>query len=102
MADSDALRNQKKEMESAFSSQKLYPADYYVRNKVIELVADTLGVNENEIHSNSSLIDLGADSLDAVELVMEIEEEFNMIVSDDEAESVSTVGDIVRIVEGHI
>lgn len=75
----------------------------YVENKVIEIIADKLGVSQSNVHSNSSLTtDLGADSLDAIELIMEIEKEFNLTIPDEDAAGIRTVGDIVRYVQALI
>jgi len=64
--------------------------------KVTELICQSLGVSEGEITSDSSFIDdLGADSLDIVELVMLIEKEFDLEIPDDDAEKISTVQDAV-------
>ena len=63
-----------------------------VEEKVKSLVAQQLGVGEDEVNNESSFIDdLGADSLDTVELVMSLEEEFDIEISDDEAENILTV-----------
>ena len=63
-----------------------------VEQKVKEIVAEQLSISSDEIKNESSFIDdLGADSLDTVELVMALEEEFNIEISDDEAENISTV-----------
>tara|TARA_Y100001970_G_scaffold76524_1_gene97169 strand:+ start:183 stop:413 length:231 start_codon:yes stop_codon:yes gene_type:complete len=63
-----------------------------VEQKVKEIVAEQLSISSDEIKNESSFIDdLGADSLDTVELVMALEEEFDIEISDDEAENISTV-----------
>ena len=63
-----------------------------VEEKVRSIVAKQLGVGEDEVNNESSFIDdLGADSLDTVELVMSLEEEFDIEISDDEAENILTV-----------
>ena len=63
-----------------------------VDERVIGIVAEQLGIGVDEINNESSFIDdLGADSLDTVELVMALEEEFDIEISDEEAESISTV-----------
>lgn len=67
--------------------------------KVKKLIASELNIKEDEIKLESSLTqDLGADSLDAVELIMAIEEEFDVQVSDEEAQNIRTVGDIVNYI----
>ena len=70
-------------------------------NKVKKIVADHLGIDEAKVTDESSFIDdLGADSLDTVELVMAFEEEFGSEISDSEAEKILTVGDAVKFIEG--
>jgi len=67
---------------------------------VKKIVADHLGVDEEKITEEASFIDdLGADSLDTVELVMAFEEEFGAEISDNEAEKILTVGDAVKFIE---
>ena len=73
-----------------------------IEAKVIKIVADQLNVDESEINSDSSFVDdLGADSLDTVELVMAFEEEFGMEIPDEDAEQLQTVGDAVNYVKEH-
>lgn len=68
--------------------------------KVKEIIVDQLGVNASEVVDNASFIDdLGADSLDTVELVMAFEEAFNAEIPDEDAEKLKTVGDAVRYIE---
>lgn len=68
--------------------------------KVCEIIANELSVSKDEITLETSLQDdLGADSLDAVELIMTLEEEFDTSISDEEAQNLKTVGDIVRFIE---
>ena len=70
-------------------------------NKVIEILAEKLDKDASEITAESSIKeDLGADSLDMVEIVMEIEEEFDVILDDDVAERCQTVADLVAAVKG--
>ncbi len=72
-----------------------------VSSKVKKIVADHLGIDESKVTEESSFIDdLGADSLDTVELVMAFEEEFGSEISDSEAEKILTVGDAVKFIEG--
>ncbi|MAJ22436.1 MAG: acyl carrier protein [Candidatus Pelagibacter sp. TMED64] len=72
-----------------------------VSGKVKKMVADHLGIDESKVLEESSFIDdLGADSLDTVELVMAFEEEFGSEISDGEAEKILTVGDAVKFIEG--
>jgi len=68
--------------------------------KVRKIVADHLGVEESKVVEDASFIDdLGADSLDTVELVMAFEEEFGAEISDSEAEKILTVGDAIKFIE---
>ena len=71
-----------------------------ISNKVKKIVADHLGIEEEKVTEEASFIDdLGADSLDTVELVMAFEEEFGSEISDSEAEKILTVGDAVKFIE---
>ena len=71
-----------------------------VNAKVKKIVADHLGVDEQKVTDEASFIDdLGADSLDTVELVMAFEEEFGSEISDSEAEKILTVGDTIKFIE---
>jgi acyl carrier protein len=73
-----------------------------IEQKVKNIIADQLGVGEDEIKITSSFIeDLGADSLDIVELVMAMEEEFEVEIPDEEAENIKTVQDAVNYVTTH-
>ena len=68
--------------------------------KVKAIIVDKLGVDESEVTNDASFTnDLGADSLDTVELIMELEKEFDIQIPDDEAESIVTVGDAISFVE---
>lgn len=70
------------------------------KDKIIEIVCDKLGVEMNEVTLESSIVnDLGADSLDTVEIVMAIEQAFNISVGDDEFEGIKTVGDLIEKIE---
>jgi len=70
--------------------------------KVRKIVAEQLGIDEEEIKPESSFIeDLNADSLDIVELIMALEQEFEMEIPDSEAEKISTVGDAVEYIKNH-
>ncbi len=73
-----------------------------VLEKVREIVVDQLGVEEDEVVMDASLIDdLGADSLDVVELIMALEEEFDIEIPDEEAENIVTVGDIIDYIKSN-
>ena len=71
-----------------------------ISNKVKKMVADHLGIDEAKVIEESNFIDdLGADSLDTVELVMAFEEEFGSEISDSDAEKILTVGDAIKFIE---
>ena len=73
-----------------------------VFEKVKKIIAEQLGVDESEIQDESHFIDdLGADSLDTVELVMALEEEFGIEIPDEDAEKIQTVGDVKKYIEEH-
>ena len=73
-----------------------------VKSRVISIIVDKLGVAEDEVTIEASFTnDLGADSLDTVELIMEFEKEFNIAIPDDQAEKIQTVGDAVSYIEGN-
>lgn len=70
--------------------------------KVRSIIAQQLGAEESEITEDSHFIeDLGADSLDTVELVMALEEEFGIEISDEDAEKIQTVGDVIKYIKEH-
>ena len=74
-----------------------------VLERVSKVIVDRLGVDENEVKLEASFReDLGADSLDVVELVMELEDEFDMEISDEDAEKIATVGDAISYIESKI
>ena len=71
-----------------------------ISSKVKKMVADHLGVEESKVNDEANFMDdLGADSLDTVELVMAFEEEFGSEISDSEAEKILTVGDAIKFIE---
>ena len=73
-----------------------------VEERVTKIVAEQLGVAEGEVSANSSFVDdLGADSLDLVELIMSMEEEFDIDIPDEEAEKLVTVKDVFDFVAAH-
>jgi acyl carrier protein len=73
-----------------------------VETRVKEIVCEQLGVGDEEVTPQASFIDdLGADSLDIVELVMALEEEYEIEISDEDAEKIKTVQDVVTYIEGH-
>ena len=76
------------------------PKDSAVADRVITIVCDRLGVEKDKVKPDTSFVnDLGADSLDIVELVMEFEEEFGMSIPDDKAEEIQTVGEAIKYIE---
>ncbi|MDD2226906.1 MAG: acyl carrier protein [Dysgonamonadaceae bacterium] len=73
-----------------------------VAQRVKSIIVDKLGVEESEVTETASFTnDLGADSLDTVELIMEFEKEFDISIPDDQAEKISTVGDAIAYIEQH-
>ena len=73
-----------------------------VDERVKQIIVEQLGVDEAEVTANASFVDdLGADSLDTVELVMEFEEEFDITIPDEEAEKIQTVGQAIQYIEDH-
>ena len=71
-----------------------------ISTKVKAIIVDKLGVDENEVTIEASFTnDLGADSLDTVELIMEFEKEFNIAIPDDQAEKISSVGEAIKYIE---
>ena len=74
-----------------------------LENRVSEIIIEQLGVTKDELVAKASFIDdLGADSLDIVELVMAMEEEFDIEIPDDDAEKIQTIGDAVSYVKGRL
>lgn len=73
-----------------------------IESKVKAIIVDKLGVDENEVKNDASFAnDLGADSLDTVELIMEFEKVFQISIPDDQAEKISTVGEAVTYIKEH-
>lgn len=73
-----------------------------ISTRVKTIIVDKLGVDENEVTPEASFTnDLGADSLDTVELIMEFEKEFNIAIPDDQAEKIATVGDAISYIEAN-
>jgi acyl carrier protein len=74
-----------------------------IEKRVVDIIMEQLGVEEDEVKPEASFIeDLGADSLDTVELVMALEEEFDMEIPDEEAEKIDTVGKAIDYIKAHI
>ena len=73
-----------------------------IEKRVKEIIVEQLGVNEGEVAPAAKFVDdLGADSLDLVELVMALEEEYNIEISDEDAEKILTVGDAIGFIQSH-
>ena len=73
-----------------------------IQNRVKAIIVDKLGVDESEVKPEATFTnDLGADSLDTVELIMELEKDFNITIPDDQAEKIATVGDAIAYVEAN-
>ena len=74
-----------------------------ITSRVKAIIVDKLGVDEKEVTPQASFTnDLGADSLDTVELIMEFEKEFNIAIPDDQAEKISTVGEAISYIESNV
>lgn len=74
-----------------------------IKEKVVKVVVDQLGVKEEDVKSEARFVeDLGADSLDTVELVMALEEDFGIEISDEDAEKAKTVGDVISYIDKKI
>ena len=74
-----------------------------IDKRVKEIIVEQLGVNESEVNPEAKFVDdLGADSLDLVELVMALEEEYNMEITDEDAEKIQTVGDAIEYIKSHM
>ena len=71
-----------------------------IKDKIVSIIVDKLGVEPAEVTNEASFTnDLGADSLDTVELIMEFEKEFDLAIPDDQAEKISTVGEAISHIE---
>jgi len=79
------------------------PTPAEIEQKVIAIVAEQMSVDKGEITRNTSFVnDLNADSLDTVELVMELEDEFDLTIPDEEAEKLKTVGEAIDYIHKHL
>ena len=77
-------------------------AEKSIEQRVKDIIVEQLGVNADQVTPEAKFIeDLGADSLDTVELVMALEEEFNMEIPDEDAEKIKTVGDAIEYIKSH-
>ncbi len=74
-----------------------------ISSKIKAIIVDKLVIDESEVTNDSNFMsDLGADSLDTVELIMEFEKEFDLQIPDDDAEKITTVGDAIKYIEGKV
>ncbi len=74
-----------------------------IQSKVVKIIVDKLGVKESEVVPEASFTGaLGADSLDTVELIMELEKAFDLQIPDEDAEKIATVGDAIKYIEEHL
>jgi acyl carrier protein len=81
-------------------TEQIFMAEKSIEEKVKDIIVEQLGVNPEQVTPQASFIeDLGADSLDIVELVMAFEEEFSVEVPDEDAEKLQTVGDVIKYIE---
>ncbi len=88
-----------RKFESLISKKKIMSE---IEEKVKAIIVDKLSVDEAEVKNEASFSnDLGADSLDTVELIMEFEKQFGITIPDDQAEKISTVGDAIKYIEEH-
>ncbi len=74
-----------------------------IRDRGIDIVCEQMGTTKDKVSEETSFInDLGADSLDTVELVMEFEDEFDLNIPDEDAEKIQTVGDAIKYIQEHV
>jgi acyl carrier protein len=79
------------------------PTPAEIEDKVYQIVSDQLSTERNELSRDTSFVnDLNADSLDTVELVMELEDEFDLTIPDEEAEKLKTVGEAIDYIQQHL
>ena len=79
------------------------PRGQSVEERVVEIVCENLAVNRDQVKRETAFIeDIGADSLDIVELIMELEEEFEITIPDDQAEKIKTVGEAIHYIQREI
>ncbi len=81
----------------------MVPKAVEIEEKVIQIVMEQMSVDKNEVSRETSFVnDLNADSLDTVELVMELEDEFDLTIPDEEAEKLKTVGEAIEYIRKHL
>ena len=81
----------------------MVPTTVEIEEKVIQIVSEQMSVDKREISRDTSFVnDLNADSLDTVELVMELEDEFDLTIPDEEAEKLRTVGEAIDYIQKHL
>jgi acyl carrier protein len=78
------------------------PANHDYLKSIRSILSEQLGCAENEITAESNLSELGADSLDHIEIIMAIEDEYDIEIDEHDAENVKTVSDIISYLEGHL
>lgn len=79
------------------------PTAVEIEDKVMQIVAEQMSVDRNEVTRKTSFVDdLNADSLDTVELVMELEDEFDLTIPDEDAEKLKTVGEVMDYIKNHL
>src|SRR5205823_3074442 len=84
----------------ALGSEEITVSSDNIEERVIKIVCDNLGVNREQVTRSTSFTeDMGADSLDIVELVMQLEEEFNITIPDEQAEKIKTVGEAIDYIQ---
>jgi acyl carrier protein len=95
-----SLKQTPKSNRNHATAAPTFMSEKSIEEKVKDIIVEQLGVNPEQVTPSASFIeDLGADSLDTVELVMAFEEEFNVEVPDEDAEKLQTVGDVVKYIE---
>ncbi len=88
---------------AVYTEERLVPELEEIQSKVRKIVSEQMGVSEEEITPETSFVnDLNADSLDTVELVMELEDEFELSIPDEEAEKIQTVGQASEYIKKHL
>ena len=90
-------------MLAGYVEEQNVPTTAEIQEKVIQIVSEQMSADKVEISRNTSFVnDLNADSLDTVELVMELEDEFDLTIPDEEAEKLKTVGEAIDFIQKHV